>query len=355
MTQKYDVIIVGAGPVGSLYSLLTAQAGLKTLLLDRSHFPRPKVCLGYIHPDTWEIWDKVRLSSSLDQLEHYKVHTTNISSEKGKPATWEYKNLKNKPWALSRSLFDDWLRNEAIQAGVEALTGVEIQSFSNQTTLQTNQGTFESELVVGADGRRSEVARQANPKKLFPPARRIGWQTVLPINTVEHALRIHFFESGYWMTVPISQKQAHLCFVLTAQATQTPQFLINRFFDNLPALIWRSSSPLYRVPCSSNGRMILLGDAARVIEPLVTDNFVFSLHSATVGAEKTIQAFHNNSLDTLATKMNQSLNTLYRTFRFRNLLCRKLGMNPLRAMRLLNILSMNQKWIENSYRYLANN
>ena len=39
-----DVIVVGAGPAGSSTAFHLAQAGLDVLLLEKSHFPREKVC-----------------------------------------------------------------------------------------------------------------------------------------------------------------------------------------------------------------------------------------------------------------------------------------------------------------------
>ena len=42
--QVWDAAVIGAGPAGSVTARLLAQRGLKTLLIDRAHFPRVKVC-----------------------------------------------------------------------------------------------------------------------------------------------------------------------------------------------------------------------------------------------------------------------------------------------------------------------
>src|SRR5262249_34851523 len=47
--ELWDVLIIGAGPAGSLAAFHAARAGLRTLLVDAKHFPRDKVCGGYLN------------------------------------------------------------------------------------------------------------------------------------------------------------------------------------------------------------------------------------------------------------------------------------------------------------------
>jgi flavin-dependent dehydrogenase len=44
--EHFDVIVVGAGPAGSVTAHLLASQGVRTLLVDRARFPRDKPCGG---------------------------------------------------------------------------------------------------------------------------------------------------------------------------------------------------------------------------------------------------------------------------------------------------------------------
>lgn len=62
----WDVIVVGAGPAGSMAALDLAEAGLRVLMVDRHAFPREKVCGDALIPDAIAVlrrkglWDEVR-------------------------------------------------------------------------------------------------------------------------------------------------------------------------------------------------------------------------------------------------------------------------------------------------------
>src|SRR5206468_10410175 len=49
MTQP-DVLVVGAGPAGSVAALMLARAGVRVRLVDRARFPRDKLCGDTLNP-----------------------------------------------------------------------------------------------------------------------------------------------------------------------------------------------------------------------------------------------------------------------------------------------------------------
>ena len=52
--ESCDVLIVGGGPAGSACARQLGRAGFDVLILDKSQFPRDKVCAGWITPQVVE-------------------------------------------------------------------------------------------------------------------------------------------------------------------------------------------------------------------------------------------------------------------------------------------------------------
>ena len=57
--KTVDVLIVGAGPAGSVCAYLLQKAGISCLLIDRTTFPRDKLCGGGLTPKCWKLLDEL--------------------------------------------------------------------------------------------------------------------------------------------------------------------------------------------------------------------------------------------------------------------------------------------------------
>ena len=54
-----DVLVVGAGPAGSVCGYLLKKAGIDCLLMDHATFPRDKICGGGLTPKCWKLLDEL--------------------------------------------------------------------------------------------------------------------------------------------------------------------------------------------------------------------------------------------------------------------------------------------------------
>lgn len=66
--RVHDVVVVGAGPAGSMTALSSASRGASVLLVDRARFPRPKVCGCCVNPRALEALRRAGLGGLVDDL-----------------------------------------------------------------------------------------------------------------------------------------------------------------------------------------------------------------------------------------------------------------------------------------------
>jgi len=341
MPDRYDMIVVGAGPAGSLFSYLTARAGFKVLLLDKSFFPRPKVCGNTLNAKCWSIWKAAGLEESFKKLPHHKIQGFKVSSQHEKPIGIEYAASQRDERAVSREILDEWLRQQAVDAGAECLTSTTIRSYENRTELVTSEGTFSGTLIIGADGRNSWVARAAGLDKGRRTCSRMGWQTKLPAEIADNDLHIKFFEEGYFGMVRSSPAEANLCLMLDSNSFNTPQMIADQFFDDLHPLGWKSTFPISRSNHIAGDRnVLLLGDAARMVEPFTGEGIYMALHSAWDAANLSIRhlaeerpAFHLGSI-----WRKRHKNLFKRQIFFQNHFSRWLAVKPRRAATAVQLI-----------------
>ena len=73
-TNSFDAIVVGAGPAGSTAAYLLASNGFKVLIIDKSTFPRDKLCGGLLTLKTIKILEAI-FSASVDELKTRRIIT----------------------------------------------------------------------------------------------------------------------------------------------------------------------------------------------------------------------------------------------------------------------------------------
>ena len=160
----YDVIIAGAGPAGSTAGYLLSKAGLRVLLIDKSTFPRKKLCAGLITYKTVRLLERV-FGETIDSLKeqdiinyescHYEVYCKDtLITQRDIPVPFRF---------TDRDTYDYFLLGKARQAGAAFLEGdgIGLRSLdilkSSVTTLSGK--TYSAGIIIGADGVNSRVRR----------------------------------------------------------------------------------------------------------------------------------------------------------------------------------------------------
>src|SRR5712671_6401894 len=77
-----EVLIVGAGPAGAVAATVLARAGARVRLIDRSTFPRDKLCGDTLNPGAMSLLRRLGLSASIEDR-GLPVHGMRVTGEHG--------------------------------------------------------------------------------------------------------------------------------------------------------------------------------------------------------------------------------------------------------------------------------
>jgi digeranylgeranylglycerophospholipid reductase len=290
MKNRYDIVVVGAGPAGSTTARFAAQSGASVLVLEKDRdIGVPVRCAeGATHAGLLSVLDDIDPRWITNHVSKVMFH-----SPSGMDVELGFKQIG---YILNRKVFDYDLAQLAAKVGVEILTkayvygllceegrisGVQFSSMGKTFTVQ-------AKLVIGADGVESRVGRWAGlPTRTKLRDMETCAQFVAQnIDVSDQHLHLYFSSvaapEGYVWIFPKGDGLANVGLGISGEAakhkapiTYLKEFMEQRF-PNAAVL----STVIGGVPCDKTldqivaDGLMLVGDAAHQVNPITGGGIV---------------------------------------------------------------------------------
>ena len=82
--SKFDVIVVGGGPVGSAAATYAAMQGDRVLLLEKDSYPRDKTCGDAVGGKSLKHVEALGVKTALENSPHYRITGVLFTAPNGK-------------------------------------------------------------------------------------------------------------------------------------------------------------------------------------------------------------------------------------------------------------------------------
>ncbi len=297
LNSKYDVVIIGAGPVGIYTSIKLAKGGFRVLVIEEdAQVGKPRFCTGLISK---EAFDRFGLPQKAIENE---FHSAWIFSPLGSKLCLKNKTIQ--VYATDRAIFDQGLYRQAKEIGVEFLLNCRCSG------LKINDNYVEERIVYdGVETKvKSEVAILATGIKynlhrcigLTPPANFLDCSQVQVSGDSDGEIEVFVGSSiaphSFAWIVPLRERRLRI----GLSTYQNSIFFLKLFLKNLKLKgrinqknfdIIRRPIPLGIIKNTYAPRILVAGDAAGQVKPTTGGGIYFGLLCADLAAKTISDAF----------------------------------------------------------------
>jgi len=319
--MKYDVVVVGSGPAGSVTARFAAESGAKVLIIERrQEVGVPVLCGEGVSRkiDEWNMLEGKRwIAGSMDGARIYSPDGTmvKLSADMAGNETG---------YVVYRDIFDQELARQAVKAGAKIMMNTTATGLlkDNDKTKGVRAKQFdeefeiEADIVVGADGVESKVGQwggietRLEPKDLETCAQYTLTNVECKDAYCDFYLGKEIAPGGYAWVFPKGKDVANVGIGVLASLSESgmAKKLLDKFIANDPRLkngepirFLAGAAPVASPVETVRNNLLLVGDAARHVDPITGGGLTCCLEGGkiageTIGMAVEIQQFDKETL-----------------------------------------------------------
>lgn len=304
-SERFDVVVVGAGPAGSATAARLAAAGLEVALLDRARFPRPKPCAEYLSPGAVQALDRLGVLDEVLGDAPARLVGMRIVGPDGTGFTGRFQ--QGVGLALPRERLDHHVARFAERQGATFLQGATFASLDvtrHGVVLRAaslgREVELRARLVVGADGLNSRVAHQLGLARRGKLRRVALVAHATGVAGMSDVGEMHIGPFGYVGLAPLGGGVTNVAVVVDLGRDRVHAPLAAAFTRQLasfPTLRGRVEGAELLSPVrgvgpfgrttrrASASRALLVGDAADFYDPFTGEGVYAALRGAELAAQ----------------------------------------------------------------------
>jgi flavin-dependent dehydrogenase len=316
-----DVLVVGAGPAGSVAATVLARAGARVQLVDRASFPRDKLCGDTLNPGTLAVLRRLGLASSIEDR-GLPIDGMRLTGENGVVIEGRYPaGMSGR--ALLRRDFDWTLVCAALSAGAEMHAPLMVRApivdddrivrgvmVSDARSGDRGERAIRARVTIAADGRHSTLAFALGLARHPAAPRRWAIGTYLAdVGGMSSFGEMHVRRGHYIGIAPVPGSVANVCLVKPSEAgdasLRDPSALLRRELARDPLLRDRfedarlAQPPVVLGPLAVESTgvdlegLLVAGDASGFVDPMTGDGLRFAIRGGELAAIAALEALEH--------------------------------------------------------------
>lgn len=320
---SFDAVVVGAGPAGSAAATALSLRGHAVLLVEKDEFPRDKVCGEFLSAEAQTALEGLGVTAAIAGCAPEQIRRGSVHPPAGEAVPFD---LPRPALGISRRVLDDLLARRSAEAGAEvrfrhrvvSLAGDLASGLRLRVAGPEAEADVSARSVIGAWGRWNALDRAL--ERGFERRRHayLGWSRDFAGDTAFLRGRVHLyiFPGGYCGLSRVENGEVNLAGVISESAYrkldggwEAVVRLARSGNRALAADLDRMSpgprgflgvGPVhFTAKPPVEGDILMVGDAAGVIDPFSGQGQAAALHSGLLAAEVT-DSYLRGSLDRAA-------------------------------------------------------